>query len=800
MAPHTDETLRWTSVLESSPKPVQQLANKFLACAAGHGSERAETVDSLMGAAVVARLGSIGLGAARERSSCAALILSAASKALEESLVDADALLREIASWVKLGLAVSLGYGASAEALAEAVEHGKGLPLVVPLRDGLVGVSRLHCLQCRRDGRFQQALLACQVAWKALPESCSSDLRSNVLRQLTVCHLVLEDVQGAEACVALAHEEDLACVDWSRVRLRLACRAGGPGISEAGVFAGLASVAEVLSACRELLDHGCLDAAERILSSVRSRSAGQSVGVCDRDISRLGLRVQLSRAERSTVAGDQGQAIHHIMSHAEAADVSEAAAQVWNMVCRALAAGRPDIATEQLNALQPSSDSTRYVSAQGLVHWVSKHFDEARQCSLTALAHNSTDTRATAVLLLSPHELHDEVRSLQPALQKFTAALFEIVARMAAACPTLVPVSCLRTLAKAAENGWLDVVGWGVEADRAIDSFVGLAGVVLSNNLDEGSACVFKAAAALSSLAASPSRPRITQRVFGFLWNQGIVCGRSGRWQLCAAAFDQAYAALLSAGDAGSLRLAEDAQMCLMAQSAALLEDARGQDASAAGRSEGNPYISVIQATVRARMATDQLMCLRRKQWSAQAPPDKALPLLVLMELEARLACDTGLITFLRDVASKVPLHARCHLVLARMALRAGNREVSMQFLGSYLSAAASPDLSEPVDKYALACRELIMLHGSRNDSLSCFKGALELLRRSPGPAQQYPDREIQWLVAVAWANGVHNAKGGDMAWAREWLGTALSYLDFSPNLACHRRPMSEALQCCTQK
>merc|ERR1712012_1264493 len=99
-----------------------------------------------------------------------------------------------------------------------------------------------------------------------------------------------------------------------------------------------------------------------------------------------------------------------------------------------------------------------------------------------------------------------------------------------------------------------------------------------------------------------------------------------------------------------ALGAAEEGQMCLVARMAALTEDA--QDAVKGGSEEGKLAVlhgRVMEAGSSARAFCEQLHRLREGTRGAVGG-EKALPLVVLMEFDSRLALgDVSLASFVHD-------------------------------------------------------------------------------------------------------------------------------------------------------
>lgn len=289
------------------------------------------------------------------------------------------------------------------------------------------------------------------------------------------------------------------------------------------------------------------------------------------------------------------------------------------------------------------------------------------------------------------------------------------------------------------------------------------------------------------------------RRVFELLWNVGVALGRSGHWTPCAAAFSQGHDVLCALGACSTMQGAEESQMCLVALTAAHLEVARG----GTGTDSAALYTRVVESAARAHAAGEEVR-KHRPEGSPAGEPDKALPLLVLMEFEARARISGhGLSEFVQGACPQSQLHAQCYLIMAQLALHAGSGETAMQCLRWYLRMSAE-DVARGstacLGTFAMALRELVGLHASRDDSLGCFEEALALLRGAPQAAPAYPPQELHWLAAVAWNNGAHFGRLEHFESALRWVGVALGLLDFCPSLACNRPQVAGAHGLCLQQ
>lgn len=140
--------------------------------------------------------------------------------------------------------------------------------------------------------------------------------------------------------------------------------------------------------------------------------------------------------------------------------------------------------------------------------------------------------------------------------------------------------------------------------------------------------------------------------------------------------------------------------------------------------------------------------------------------------------------------------------LMAQRTLVAGLGDVATQSLRLFMRSSAqlmSTHGAPPplVAKFAMAARELVQLHTSRDDSLPCFQEALEMLRVCKGAADAYPKAELEWLIVVAWNSAAHHGQARDWRWAQRWVGIATGLLDFSTSFAHLRPHMQKAVPLC---
>lgn len=817
-------------------------------------------------AAVAARLILQGLGAVGRPDALQELPLRAAIAGLTLCAGSNDALpegggmaLEEVAYLAYIGLAAVLlpqgKLGDSFAALKLATHHTKALEAD---SSGLwLAQSIVHVLRYRRCREPGLALSALELMQPAVHQQADSGgcqgaallaarVKPWVLLHRAASHLALGEWSLARAAADRAAEAEAPQAEGRltaslRLLLRALCREAaacsdraGDAIVAAATAAALAYVntkglprKDLFCAGRELAAHGLKEAAANLYRSLRGNLAGGKLEDAEFEHELYSEELSLWATEAELNAQVSGHvSVEELLQlplprsgaghFAKAADV--VGAHLWNLACRTLHSERADLASRWLQILQEREPKTLFpISlAFSVCYWCSGKVTDAQACAGNACAQHPSHGAAHVMLLLTGAAGGQGCSALP-------AAAVGAICRAAAAGP-LQPPSPL--VLEAAVLRLRSAQATRQEPlEDAVDGMLQLASAICRgtvSTLDKGLQ-VFEALSAVSrELCASGTEvhQRTTRKVFEFFWNVGIAFGREERWPLCAAAFERAHHAAAAASGGGAwgmtgavpqgLQAAEEAQMCLVARMAALSEDARCGAANATSErlSASELHGRVAAAGGAARALCEQVQRLRKSQLGEHAAGsggDKALPLVVLMEFESRVAMgDNTLNVFLCNMANASAIPAKCYLMMALLALQAGSRDAAMQSLRFYLGQVAdilSRGPGEPIAVFAMALRELVALHGSRDDSLGCFEEVLGLLRNLQWLPQAYPPSELQWLCTVAWGNAVYHSKagqGGD--WVQRWVATALGLLDFCPALAPYRAQMADAQRCCLQK
>ncbi|CAE8625739.1 unnamed protein product [Polarella glacialis] len=506
---------------------------------------------------------------------------------------------------------------------------------------------------------------------------------------------------------------------------------------------------------------------------------------------------------------------------------AEQAARAWNLARSALARGRPDVAVAWLRHPSVSGGAAAGggvvqgggassgplacpASALAFCQLCAGGSDtEARELAESALGMPGSAMLASAVLLATQGGRSDEATTTATTTTTTAeTSKLHLPPTAAAALARWVRkkrapeagVACLKALVASgveaeALGGVLDLGSWLISDAKPWRSSDALGCV-----LDLGSASsksTFGVLEALCSSQAAQPPGHFNNRVFfERFWNLGSELGSAGRWRDCARAFKLAFSGigkslLPIAADLSSenlpivVRGKEEAQMCLAVQMASYLEEARQARKASDARAPGL-FAKAARVAPAARALSEELAALRRSA-GQQPGPDRAVPLLILMEFEARALCgDEHVGQFVAEVATRASLPAKCFLIMAQMALEAGH-EVAMQCLRRYLRAtadAAKKGLEENLEVFAIAVRELINLQESRDDSFGCFEEINSILQQAPEQLRStFPSKELAWLLGIAWGNGAHHGRLGGgaaaLALALRWVGMALSLLRF---------------------
>jgi len=688
-----------------------------------------------------------------------------------------------------------------------------------------VSLCILLAIACRRAGETHTALPAFGLLRDAFQQRASQigdwcD-RAWILRQVAACHLALGNIAAASESAGEALQREAADSEGSaaslRILLRVACRPAashGDAVHVALKYVAHPSVhfSDGLCAGLELTENGLPEAAAGLFEALRRRLAslrGCDAYACRRQLHHAELSLWAARARalvHSSHAASPSEFFHVAIAPGAAALTEQlrhvAAMHVWNVACHATKADRLDVAVAWFRGLHEGApgQGVRAMSAMALCQWCLGRVADARRSAEAVLAQEASNVCATVALLLSST---DDLEAM------------EAQAARAAALPGPALAAVLKILAARRPSPgfhFLEFIATKLNADM---SELGPAPeVVASLSRCGGTVCESGTASeivgfldAIESLQPHPkagANLAVRRVLFEALCGLGVALGRLARWPECALAFERAHCTLkLGTPDMA----AEERQLCLIAQTAALLEQARrahanrsGVDTAATAEND-DFYARAADAAREARIACERLRSARQSIVDG-ADADRALPLVVLMEFEAKAAAnDPTLAAFVCQAAGDLPLPPQCFLVMAQLAIREGMREAAMHSLRYYLRFTADtckngmPGMS--VDHFAIALRSLVFLHDSRNESWGCFEEALALLRCVPWFTQAYPPREVHWLCAVAWGNGVHSFRVAELDWAQRWLGTAIGFLDFCPSLVGHRPQMLEAHMLC---
>eukprot|EP00929_Paragymnodinium_shiwhaense_P003357 TRINITY_DN103832_c0_g1_i1.p1 TRINITY_DN103832_c0_g1~~TRINITY_DN103832_c0_g1_i1.p1 ORF type:complete len:953 (+),score=235.81 TRINITY_DN103832_c0_g1_i1:110-2968(+) len=745
--------------------------------------------------------------------------------------------------------------GQSAAALHSSPLLPRALHLSLLAVCGMIGHGQLAA------GNYETAAAGLDMAHALLPSASmvaggsGTHVEHWLLTRLAACCLVAGDYPAARQYAERAMDRSVPGYTGRDAAVRLAARAicSEAAAAPEGACVSPADWAlrqkvlggeDLLRIVRQLLDDGLVDTASRLLQGIRKKFLGNDQ-VCGSSRS--------SRLQKDVLSFEQ------VLASTPQAAV---AAMQYNLGCRALERTNVEQAGFWLQrasasaTLLPAGGDAALRTEEGLRAMVDAAASlcfltagdegrrQAQDIASAALKRDASDWRAVAVLLMAaPDMLASQLQQLPPALQQQEGAgspaaaeaaagtavgraAFEAMplAALAAVCDAVAGCAgaaaswaCLRAVSSAATRGWLLRPSPQQSPEGLAQS---LPAALLA--LAETASCASHASQAageqdtplrlLSTLEMVSQTCQalrcfddgVCKQMFQLLCNAASQLGEAGRWADCAKAFQVAYGVARQGVE--SAPESEDSGLCLLAHAAVLLEQARTSE-------EKKPelkrqlYILAADAAARARAAARN--------------PAQTLPLLILMEFEARLqshaaeravAAQSGTATtavrredsvnsFLGGLlAAQVNLPPQCYAIMAQLALTAGHMEGSMTCLRLHLgavSATAATGCPETLQKYAMALRELINLHAAPEGSYGCFEEALKLLQNNAGKALPYPMEELQWLISIAWNNGKHSVEAKQLAWARKWIAVALGLLHFCPALAAHRQQMQAAYNLC---
>lgn len=847
--------------LKTCPSPIQNVATMLFAKLSSEDVKQCMATTNCQSSgpialvATAARLACVGLSDIvkhRQPSMCLILEAAAAALTLYDESNDEDfkvgdesgqAMLREVSTRVYLGLAITRldqqKFDASLEALSVADRHvACSAGHLVSIYEAWQSMCISHVVTYRRMGRLDLALAALGLLRSAVPKQAAvsrTQCKENwVLRQQTACHLAAGNTTQAFECAEKAIAHDTLDSDTLFAGLRLALRAccreacGCVGKSSVARVAAMniarrfsthANVClnDIVCACRELVDHGICDVAAAVLSDHRERSIQRSMASAEveQDLCTLELLVCAHQIDVTgmTVGGNLDTHFDSLTTTAQLGAGGGLATYVtahhWNVACRALSAGEMEVAVGWLQRMlnDGCEDGVGPIAALAFCLWCQGQLVKAQSVAESALARDASDPTALAVSLVA-HACDGKrcvglVSSHEDAAKSMTAIAVSAFSHRGAAWPSDAALLWLEAIVHAIAGGWLCTPSDNAYMPDAVSGLMHIVDIVYPD--DEKLMICLRT---FQRLCTSVSLGHVVRRIAEFMWNFGARLGRNGRWELCALSYEIARDILQSLGDMGDLHIAEEIQMCAVVHIAALLEVAHNLSSQPHANTTSHPdvYGRVRAAAHHARSICARYLGLRTQHTPCgemASSPDQAWPLMVLMEFEARArSVDPELCIYIAEVAAFGPLHPRCYLVMSRLALNLGNREAATHCLRIYLRAcievpANIGGTNGCMAMFSMSLREMVKLCASRNDSIGCFEELLALFRSTHIVSQVYPERELQWLVAVSWNNGAHYGKAQDIHWAHQWIGVAVGLSEFCPLPEHRRAKMLEAHAVC---
>lgn len=199
---------------------------------------------------------------------------------------------------------------------------------------------------------------------------------------------------------------------------------------------------------------------------------------------------------------------------------------------------------------------------------------------------------------------------------------------------------------------------------------------------------------------------------------------------------------------------------------------------------------------------------------------DRVFRVLVVLEFEVRcLAGDSELQLkcFVDEASSQEAVGSKSLLAMSKVASSVFSRRLAIHCLQRYLRVFVGARGAADYSQCAVAYREIVALHASRNESFAVYEGILHLLSGGGGGsavaeqlgsaallpevissdcARLYPKEEIAWLVATAWNNGCHFYRLQQYKWCERWMGKSLALERFCSGIFPKEQMIKSYMEC----
>ncbi|CAK0899742.1 unnamed protein product [Prorocentrum cordatum] len=295
------------------------------------------------------------------------------------------------------------------------------------------------------------------------------------------------------------------------------------------------------------------------------------------------------------------------------------------------------------------------------------------------------------------------------------------------------------------------------------------------------------------------SGPRVDEvrRLLRAAWERGKELGASEHWEECAAVLEALQGLLEQLDALDSREVLEVRIWGLVMAASAKLSLARGAARGPKARSETHQQAlhCLDRAHQLCRRASSAAGAIAGQAAASAllgaSTLGRAFCVLVLLEFEVRCLSgdsESQLQRFVDDASSQEAVGIKALLFMAKIAAAASMRKLAMHCLQRYLRVAVNASGGLDAPQCAVAYRELIGLHASRQESFVVYDGILNLLSGVggmsgviDGAVVKYPKDELEWLAATAWNNGAYFYRLQQYRWAERWMSKSMALLKFIP-------------------
>lgn len=311
------------------------------------------------------------------------------------------------------------------------------------------------------------------------------------------------------------------------------------------------------------------------------------------------------------------------------------------------------------------------------------------------------------------------------------------------------------------------------------------------------------------------------RRIFLAAWTRGKELGQQSRWAESASMFEVAHRLLEQLESVEVHEVIEARAWCRVLIASASLQRVKDLAGKLQERKE------LLERALHCLDCAHQL-CRKAKHLQAKGDiaqesaegtatmsDGRIFRVLVLLEFEVRcLAGDSELQLrcFVDQVTQQEAVGIQSLLAMSKIASAAWMRRLALHCLQRYLRVFVGVRGVADYSKCAVAYREMISMHASRNESFVVYEGILQLLSgttgsmTSNGPegrdssaadnTEGNVQGELEWLVSTAWNNGVHFCKLQQYRWGERWMGKSIELAKFCPGVFVEEEMHQHYMQC----